>query len=209
MPQIPVEQATFERLQSHAKPLVDTPDSVVNRALDALEGLALEPDDCPADTKREFADAVMYPGRLPDLKHPSAAADGSSEVWVVDPNRLPDLKHTKVLAASIGERPVTPANWNSLLRALLVKAMEHFGHLDQVQRLCAIHLVSGFKDDEGYKYLAEIRISYQGVSAKVAANAVVALAQALGLSLQVDFQWRRKEQAYWPGQRARLQLPSS
>ena len=208
MPQVTVEQTTFERLQSHAKPFVDTPDSVVNRALDALEELALEPSGRPADTKRKFSTAVAGPGRLPDLKHPSSSG-GSLEVWVVDPNRLPDLKHTKVLAASIGERPVTPANWNSLLRALLVKAMEHFGNLGHVQRLCGIHLVSGVKDNEGYKYLAEIRISYQGVSANVAANAVVALAQALGAPLQVDFQWRRKEQAYRPGQSARLQLPSS
>ena len=73
----------------------------------------------PADTKREFAGQV------------------------VDPNRLPDLKHTKVLAAFMDEKPVTPANWNSLLRKLLVRAMEHFGNLGQVQRLCAIRMVLG------------------------------------------------------------------
>ena len=37
MPEIAIENSTFERLQRHARPLLDTPDTVVNRALDALE----------------------------------------------------------------------------------------------------------------------------------------------------------------------------
>ena len=184
MAQITVEQPTFERLQSHAKPFVDTPDTVVNRALDALEELASKPVD-PLGAEHEFAGGV------------------------VDPNQLPDLKYTKVLAASIDEKPVTPANWNSLLRKLLIRAMEHFGSFDNVQRLCAVNMVQGVKDDEGYKYLPEIQVSCQGVPANAAANAAVALAQALGASFRVDFQWRRKEQASRPGQSARLQVPRS
>ncbi len=38
MREISIENATFERLQRHAQPLVDTLDTVLNRALDALEG---------------------------------------------------------------------------------------------------------------------------------------------------------------------------
>lgn len=38
MPEISISQSTFERLQRHAKPLVDTVDSVIIRALDALDG---------------------------------------------------------------------------------------------------------------------------------------------------------------------------
>ena len=36
MPNIAIEQATFERLQHHAKPFVDTPDTIIMRALNAL-----------------------------------------------------------------------------------------------------------------------------------------------------------------------------
>ena len=36
MENIEINQATFERLQRHAKPFVDTPDIIINRALDAL-----------------------------------------------------------------------------------------------------------------------------------------------------------------------------
>ena len=37
MAEIKIEDATYERLQQHAKAFVDTPDTVINRALDALE----------------------------------------------------------------------------------------------------------------------------------------------------------------------------
>jgi hypothetical protein len=37
MPDISISQSTFERLQKQAKPLVDTVDSVINRALDAID----------------------------------------------------------------------------------------------------------------------------------------------------------------------------
>jgi hypothetical protein len=38
MPVIRVTDATWERMKRHAKPLEDTPDDIVRRALDALEG---------------------------------------------------------------------------------------------------------------------------------------------------------------------------
>ena len=40
MPEITVTESTFERLQHHAKPFVDTPDMVISRALDVLDAIA-------------------------------------------------------------------------------------------------------------------------------------------------------------------------
>jgi len=37
MPVVRISEATWQRLQSHAQPFVDTPESVINLALDALE----------------------------------------------------------------------------------------------------------------------------------------------------------------------------
>jgi hypothetical protein len=39
MPVIRVTDATWERMKGHARPLEDTPDDIVQRALDALEGV--------------------------------------------------------------------------------------------------------------------------------------------------------------------------
>lgn len=38
MPVIRVSEGTWERMKNHARPLEDTPDDIVRRALDALEG---------------------------------------------------------------------------------------------------------------------------------------------------------------------------
>lgn len=42
MPVIRIADATWERMKRHARPLEDTPDDIVRRALDALEGTASE-----------------------------------------------------------------------------------------------------------------------------------------------------------------------
>ena len=87
MPEIRIEQTTFERLQCHAQPLIDTVDAVVNRALDALEtGMPKRADQDPLRFQHEFG-----------------------------PDSLPDLTHTKVLSAMLDGGEVARPNWNRLL----------------------------------------------------------------------------------------------
>ena len=185
MPTVVIEQHTFERLQRHAEPLVDTLDSVINLAVDALERGELSPTD--RATKR-----------------PSAASDDLLAFGSNDP--LPDLKHTRMLNAVVAGRPIR-ANWNNVLRHMLRFAMDAGHSVDEIRRLCAVNLVAGEKEDEGYRHLAEAGISYQGLNANGAAAAVVALAKGVGLTLELDFEWRQKAQALHPGRRARLRLP--
>ena len=183
MPSVTVEQRTFERLQNYAKPLVDTPDSVIMRALDALEQAQLG---------------------LPHgaSKPPPAVGDLLS----FDPDDpLPDLTHTRLLAASVAGRPIR-ANWNNALRHMLQLAVAEVGSLAEIRRLCAVNLVPGAKEDEGYRYLAEADISYQGVNANAAAAAAIALAKSIGVALELDFEWRRKPEALRPGRRAKMHL---
>ena len=71
-----------------------------------------------------------------------------------------------------------------------------------------MNIVPQAKDDDGYKYLPQAGLSYQGVSANAAANAIVALAKDIGATLDVGFEWRDKEQAAHPGRRARIQVPA-
>ena len=183
---IEIDQSTFERLQNHAKPLVDTPDSVIIRALDALEQAERTPT-----------------GEA--LKQPSTTSDNLLSLGPNDP--LPDLKHTRVLNAAVAGLPVR-ANWNNVLQHMLRLAADEVGSWDEVRRLCAVNLVAGEKEDEGYRYLAEAGISYQGLNANAAAAAAVALAKHIGVALELDFEWRRKPEALHPGRRAQLRLSS-
>ena len=109
MPNVSLQDPTFERLQSHAKPLVETIDSVINLALDALEQSA-----SPADV-------------LP--------IDGNAQERRIDLRQLPRLTHTTVLDASIAGTSITRPNWNLLLDELLRLAMKHMGTFDKLQKL--------------------------------------------------------------------------
>ena len=187
MPKVEIEQRTFERLQSHAEPLVDTLDSVINLAVDALE--------------RDETSQTDRTSRPP----PSTTSDGLMSLAPDDP--LPDLKHTRVLSVAIAGNPVVRANWNNVLQHLLELAVDAGHSPDEIRRLCAVNLVAGEKDDEGYRHLAEAGISYQGLNANAAAAATAALAKRLGVALELEFEWRGKPDALHPGRRGQLRLP--
>lgn len=180
MPDISIQTSTFERLQSNAQPLVDTIDSVIIRALDALE--------------------IKAP--------PATAYHTSSNVQErrIDPRQLPKLTHSKVLGAAIAGTPVTRPNWNLLLDEILLLAMKRVGTFDKVQKLCPVNMVSGRKEDEGYNYLHDVDISVQGQDSNGACRAIVTVTQALGIELEISLMWRHKEGAAFPGERARIQI---
>jgi hypothetical protein len=180
MPQINVQDQTFERMQRHAKPFVDTPDTIINLALDALEQSG---------------------------SHTSvSAADSTKAERRIDPRVLPSLTHTKVLEATIDGETIAKANWNSLLDEMLRRSMKQVGAFDKLKQLCPVNIVKGRKDDEGYTHLSDINVSVQGQDANGACRAVVTAAQGLGIAVDIGFMWRHKEGAAHPGERARLQV---
>lgn len=182
MVDISIQETTFERLQRHARPLLDTTDSVVNRALDALERL-------------EGVSAATVGRTEPERR--------------IDPRRLPDLKHTKVLDAEIEGVTIPKPHWNLLLDTILIEAMRQVSDFSKLRQLCPVNMVQQRKEDEGYKYLGEIGISVQGQDANAACRAVLTTAQALGLGVEIGFMWRPKDGAAHPGERARLVIPTS
>ncbi len=181
MPDVPIEQATFERLQRHAQPLVDSVDAVINRALDAMEtGIHRQPEEKAPVIKIEL-----------------------------DSDRLADVTHTKVLAARLAAANIERPNWNRLLHRMLILSMDRVADLNELRKLCPANMVCGSKTDEGYTHLPEIDISVQGLSANEACAALTVTARALGIGLDVAFMWRAKEGAAYPGERGRLQVPSA
>lgn len=180
MPQITIDNKTYERLQRHAKPFVDTPDTVINLALDALDQLS----------------------GLPTASN-GAATESERRI---DPRLLPSLTHTKVLDASIDGELIPKANWNLLLDEALRRAMKRLGSFEDLRKLCPVNMVKGRKEDEGYSYLPDIDVSVQGQDANAACRTVVTAAQGLGIALDIGFMWRPKEGAAHPGERARIRI---
>jgi hypothetical protein len=177
VPQISIQQSTFERLQRHAKPLLDTSDSVISRALDALEKLIGE-----------------------DVNSRLAANE-----HCIDPRALPNLRHTKVLDAAIEGTSIAKPNWNGLVEEMLRRGMERVRTYEKLRPLCPVNMLKGRKEDEGYSYLADIGVSVQGQDANGACRTIVAAALGLGIALDIGFMWRLKQDAVHPGERARIQ----
>ena len=178
MPDVSLKNRTFERLQSLTTLPVDMNDTVINRALDALEQNA-----SPANDE---------------------TPDGTAQEWRIYFRQLPPLTHTKVLDASIAGKRIAQPNWKVLRDELLRRAMKRVGTFDKLQELCPVNMVSGRKEDKGHDYLSDIEISVQGQDANGAGCAVVTVALALGVALEVGFKWHDTDKAAHPGQKARI-----
>ncbi len=179
MPDITIEQNTFERLQNHAKPLVDSTDSVINRALDALE------------LQKEDVDVGIV----------------GEDVKRVYSYNLPDLTHTKILEASVSGKSVINPNWNKVFAELLSCVAPQLNDLSELSKSCAINFVQGRKYNAGYRYLHDIDISVQGMSATNTCEAIVVVAQHFSVDFQITFMWRWKDGAQHPGEKRSFCLP--
>jgi hypothetical protein len=180
MPEITIQDSTFARLQQNARPLVDTIDTVMNRALDALERVS-----------------------APPIRGNEGTTQAERQI---DPRAIPSLTHTKVLDAAIDGEPLAKANWNTLLESMLRRSMKRVGTFEKLRQVCPVAMVKGSKNDEGYSYLSDIDVSVQGQDSNSACRMVVTAAQSLGMAVDIGFMWRHKDAAAYPGERARLHI---
>lgn len=176
MPSVEISEATFQRLQAHAKPLVDTTDSVIDRLLD------------------------YYEDAHPDAQARAGAIKDPVAVIRFTPHELPSLTHTKLRKAEFGGRELARPNWNELVRTAVEAGLDRLGGVDELQRVTDARIVKGNKTDEGFSPLGTRGISLQGVDAHDAWRITYGLARKLSLPVEVVFQWREKEGAAHPGE---------
>ena len=177
MPQIEVQISTMEKLKKLAEPFVDTPETVILRALEALGATT--------DTRPKAV--------------PSSQADIN-----IDPRNIPNLTHTKLLSAKYEGKTVSRPNWNSVLDEILIRANKAGLKASDIQRLSSINVREGKKTDEGYSYLDGINISVQGQDSNAACRGIVAMARHLKIRIELEFMWREKDGAAHPGKIASL-----
>jgi hypothetical protein len=182
MPTISLSDASYAKLQSVAKPFIDTEESAFGRVIDFY---------------------LEHNGTRPE--HPRAFTNGNGRAETRDDSmRLsPEsgkLTHTKILSATVDGTTAVRAKWNSLMFLMHVMARKRLGSYEAVRKVSQANLRSGRYEDDGYHYLAEADLSVQGVDANLACQHAFRLAKVLKVSLKVTFQWRDKEDAAYPGQ---------
>jgi len=180
-PVIRIPESLFVRLQKHAKPLVDTPVSVIERMVDFYE----------RDTRNSEGKA-----RRKDVDTMPAAKN-------YNPNRPPDLTHTRVLNAEFDGSPAK--NWNDLVEVAHIRAGKQFKTYEALRGATKANIVRGEKTDSGFHHVPDIDISIQGIDADLAWRNVLHLARQLDVAVRVEFEWRTKPQAAHPGKRGSLE----
>jgi hypothetical protein len=166
---------TIARLEKHARPFVDTVDTVINRVLDAYEA-----------SREETDDTDLVTGGVPKD---------------FDPSSPPNLTHTKVLSVHFNGIKFSreDTNWNALLSEAIRAAKKHAKSDDELRRVVLANFITGKKEDEGYRYLADINLSVQGQDANSAWKATYNIARLLKLPFEIVFAWRLKTEASHPG----------
>lgn len=175
MPTFDVSDALFARAQSHAVPLVDTLEDVMNRAFDALEGKA-------------------------QLKVPSAAA-AASGIHPYDPASPPNLTHSQPTSIKIDgdEIPKGQLYWNHLMLKMIDRAVAAGKKGADLVSLMVVPAVAGTKTDHGYNVMPKAGISVQGQDSNGAWKQIHHLAQELGTKLEIVFRWQNNPKAAKPG----------
>jgi hypothetical protein len=174
-PQVPLEPTTIDRLKSHAEPLVDTFDTVVNRAIDALEAL-----------------------KGKSIGHNNLARS-------INPASPPSLSFTTVHSVHLNAKRLPPAEsyWNQLLLAAIREARKKLPK-EAVKDLVICNSVLGRKEDNGYRYLDDVGISIQGQDANGAWRATHHILKALKIPVEVEFSWQDNPKAASPGTRGKI-----
>jgi hypothetical protein len=165
---------------------------------DRLKALAEPFVDTPATVVRRLLDS--YTAVAPRLTKPEVYRKRFSEI--------PPLTFAKVLAGRIGSRRPEKSTWDSLLVLALETAKKELNDFSSLRRVSGANIVDGRKEDDGYKYLVKLSLSYQGVSAEDAMRIVNRICKSLGLSWEIEFEWREKDGAFLPGQRAKISMVS-
>lgn len=161
----------FAKLQAHAVPLVDTPVSVIERAIAALEAGDEE------ETKRTHAGPRSF--------NPAAA---------------PSLSHTTPRKAVLAGKllPASTTYWNPIMYAVIEEAAKRGVSTEDLLNLISINCVAGEKAVNGYKFLPVAGISVQGQDANAAWRQAYRIASSVGITLEVQFVWQDNEKAAMP-----------
>lgn len=161
----------FARLQKHAVPLIDTPLTVIERALRALE----EGDEEPASLMN-VACRTFNPAAPPDLSFTT-------------------LKSAKIAGKAM---PKADTYWNSVMVSVIQEAAVRGNATQDILDLITVNSQAGKRDDGGFKYIEIAGLSIQGQAANSAWRQAYVLASSFGIEVEVTFYWKNSEKAAMP-----------
>jgi hypothetical protein len=185
-PQISISQPLFLKLQEMAEPFVDTPETVISKAV-------------------EFYLSNHKQGYKPNENAQSAPID--TGVMVFQPDAPPDLSFTRPVSVELEGVKFDKAKlyWNPLLFEIIRLAGIKLKDTDRLKQMLLCNYADGQTgEDTGYRFIPEAGLSVQGGAANSVWKAIGHLVKQLGLKLDVTFVWEDKPKAAYPTKTARM-----
>lgn len=129
----------FAKLQKHAVPFIDTPVTVIERAVRALEEGDEEPRATPTSTEER----------------------------TFNPAAPPDLAFTKPRRAIVAGKvlPNGQTYWNNIMLAVIKAAAERGVSTEDLLALITVNCAPGERHDNGFNYVEQAGLSIQGKNA--------------------------------------------
>jgi hypothetical protein len=162
----------FAKLQKHAVPLVDTPLTVIERALRALE----EGDEEPAT--------------------PAISAGPRT----FNPAAPPNLTFTKPRSVVVNGRqlPHALAYWNAIMFEVIKEAARRGVSSEDLLDLITVNKSARARHDTGFTFIEEADLSIQGQDANGAWRQTYVIASSVGIPVEVVFAWQNNPKAAMP-----------
>ena len=180
---IEISEELFTRLQNLATPFVDTPESVIERALTHLENVKL----------KQPVDKASKPRITDDRRIYTSYAE------------LPSVKHTKPKSVSIDGVEHIDSTWSGINQWLHTRAVALVG-VDEMLSISKANIKKGMKEENGFDYIPKIGCSMQRSDASTTLRQICYLAQALDFNVSLSFEWKDHTEAAYPTESASLEL---
>ncbi|MDE2738339.1 MAG: His/Gly/Thr/Pro-type tRNA ligase C-terminal domain-containing protein, partial [Paracoccaceae bacterium] len=122
---------------------------------------------------------------------------------------IPKLKFAKLLDASFDDAKPEKTYWNGIVKLALTKVMESCNNVVKLKKISGAKVIDGNKVDSKFKFIPSHNFSYHVDSSIDAAKIVQKCANYLGCDAYFEFEWKYKEGAFKPGERALLYILES
>ncbi|MBL8447040.1 MAG: hypothetical protein JNJ44_06465 [Zoogloeaceae bacterium] len=194
---VEISDETYKKLQALAVPFVDTPDSVIRRAVDKMMNASTRDGEGPP--------AAHTAKSSPDCVHgdPRSSVLSNDKVMTFEPTSLPDVTHTTFLAGVVASTEVQ--DWNHLSLAVHAEVFRKVGSVEALRRASTANIKPGSHFDHGFKTGKGLPFSIQGAEANKACSIAFRLAREHGIAVTAEFRWQNKEKAAFPGSVGRIE----
>lgn len=194
---VQISDDLYIKLQSLAVPFVDTPESVIDRAVDRMLHESARDGEGPPATYT----VKSSPARA--NINPHTSAHGGDKVMTFESTKLPDVTHTTFLAGVVASTEVQ--DWNHLSLVVHTEVFRKVGSVEALRRASTANIKPGSHFDHGFKSAQGLPFSLQGAEANKACSIAFRLAQEHGIPVKAEFRWQNKEKAAFPGSVGRIE----